>query len=80
MERPYTCRREGRGLLIVAGRGLQELAYRTCQRDVACRTWLTGRGLQDVALMKLQKEDITLKIGSVIIKPSNSVRDLGVLN
>ena len=29
--------------------------------------------------MKLQKEDIALKIGSVIIKPSNYVRDLGVL-
>ena len=29
--------------------------------------------------MKLQKEDIALKIESVIINPSNSVRDLGVL-
>ena len=29
--------------------------------------------------MKLQKEEIALKIGSVIIKPLNYVRDLGVL-
>ena len=29
--------------------------------------------------MKLQKEDISLKIASMIIKPSNYVRDLGVL-
>ena len=30
-------------------------------------------------LMKLQKENIALKIGSVVINPSHSVRDLGVL-
>ena len=30
-------------------------------------------------LMKLQKEDIAIQIGTVVIKPSNSVRDLGVL-
>ena len=30
-------------------------------------------------LMNLQKEDVALKIGSVVINPSNSVRDLGVL-
>ena len=30
-------------------------------------------------LMKLQKEDIALKIGSVVINPSNSVRDSDVL-
>ena len=29
--------------------------------------------------MKLQKEDRALKIGSVVINPSNFVRDLGVL-
>ena len=29
--------------------------------------------------MKLQKEDIDLQIRSVVINPSNSVRDLGVL-
>ena len=29
--------------------------------------------------MKLQKENIDLKIGSVVITSSNSVRDLGVL-
>ena len=28
--------------------------------------------------MKLQKENIALKIGSVVVNPSNSVRDLGV--
>ena len=30
-------------------------------------------------LMKLQKEDIALQIGSVVINPSNSVRDSDVL-
>ena len=30
-------------------------------------------------LMKLQKEDIALKIGSVVINSSNSVCDLSVL-
>ena len=29
--------------------------------------------------MKLQNEEIALKIGSVVINPSNSVRDLSVL-
>ena len=29
--------------------------------------------------MKLKKESIELKIGSVVINPSNSVRDSGVL-
>ena len=29
--------------------------------------------------MKQQNEDIALKIGSVVINPSNFVRDLGVL-
>ena len=44
---------------------------------IACRVPGFGRKINNT--MQLKKVDIALKIGSVVINPSNSVRDLGVL-